>query len=258
LSKIRQAGLIRVGYAVEAPYAFLGPQGEVTGQSPELAKLVCSLLGIPRIEWRLVEFGELIAELEQERIDVIAAGMFITPERAERVGFSEPIFHVRQSLLVAKNNPYRLHSYQDALALGQGRIAVLTGAVEEKLLQSMGATQAQLLLSPDAQTGRAAVESGLALGLALSSPTIQWMALREQLGKTEIAIPFEQPPKSRIGRLGHGAFAFRKNDVSLLDAWNGALQQAAASREYRSKLDEFGFTPQEASGLLSTREVLER
>lgn len=258
LSRIRRDGVIRVGYAVEAPYAFLGKQGEVTGQSPELAKQICARLGIARIEWRLVEFGELISELELERIDVIAAGMFITPERAKRVAFSEPMFHVRQSLLVAKGNPHGLHSYQDVLAQGRLRIAVLTGAVEEKLLRSLGATEAQLILAPDAQTGRAAVESGLADGLALSSPTIQWMGLREQLGKTEIAQPFTQPPKGEAGRLGHGAFALRKNDVELLKAWNAALLEASASREYRAKIEAFGFTPQEASDLLSTREVLER
>ena len=67
LSRLQQAGVIRIGYTVEAPYAFLKPGGEVTGESPEVAKQIVARLGIRHIEWRQVEFGALISELEAGR-----------------------------------------------------------------------------------------------------------------------------------------------------------------------------------------------
>ncbi|HWR04094.1 MAG TPA: ectoine/hydroxyectoine ABC transporter substrate-binding protein EhuB [Humidesulfovibrio sp.] len=256
LERIRTSGVIRIGYAVEAPYAFLTPEGVVTGQSPELARRVAHRLGIKDIEWRLADFGALIAELKDGRIDVIAAGMFITPERAEQVSFSEPVFHVRPALLVARGNPKRLHSYKDALADGTVRLAVLTGAVEGQALLRAGLPEVQLIQVPDAQTGRVAVETGLADGLALSSPTIKWMAIRDQLGRTEIARPFTGAGLDLEARSGFGGFGFRKEDKSLLAAWNGELRALAADPEFLDLMDDFGFGPEELPGNMTTREIL--
>lgn len=258
LERIRKAGSIRIGYAVEAPHAFLSPTGEVTGQSPEVARRVAARLGIENIEWRLVEFGSLLAELQEGRIDVVAAGMFITPERAALVSFSDPIFHVRQGLLVARGNPRGLHSYRDALADARVRLAVLSGAVEFDVLRRAGLEESQLVTVPDARTGRVAVETGLADGLALSSPTIQWMALREKLGKTEIARPFEAPGQEFTGRTGYGAFAFRKEDKALLAAWNRELRIFTASEDFRELMRSFGFGPDELPGDAGVKEILAR
>lgn len=256
LERIRANGVIRIGYAVEAPYAFLTPEGVVTGQSPELARRVVHRLGVKDIEWRLADFGALIAELKEGRIDVIAAGMFITPERAQQVSFSEPVFHVRPALLVARGNPKRLHSYTDALGDASVRLAVLTGAVEGQALLRAGLPEAQLIQVPDAQTGRVAVETGVADGLALSSPTIHWMAISDQLGRTEIARPFSSEGLELAARSGFGGFAFRKEDKGLLAAWNAEQQALAATPEFLDIMDDFGFGPEELPGRMTTREIL--
>lgn len=256
LTRLQKSGVIRIGYAIEAPYAYLKPGGGVTGESPEIAKLVAARLGISQVEWRLVEFDALISELESGRIDVIAAGMFITPERAKQVNFSNPTFHVRQGLLVAKGNPRQIHSYQQAALQIDIKIAVLSGAVEEGLLRELGFTDPQLLIVPDAQTGRVAVESGLADGLALSSPTIQWMALQNQLGRTEMAQPFDQPEQALQQRLGYGAFAFRKSDTQLLSAWNQELKTLVGSSEHLQLVSKFGLTAAEMPGNITAQEVI--
>ena len=242
LARLRDAGTIRIGYAIEAPYAFLDADGTVTGESPEVAGQVVARLGIRHIQWRLVEFGDLIPELEAGRIDVIAAGMFITIGRAQRVSFSEPTFHVQQGLLVRSGNPRQFHSYEQALAQAGVRIAVISGAVEEGLLRRLGASDTQLLVVPDALTGRLAVESGVADGLALSSPTVRSMALREQLGRTEVAQPFVQPRDTSQEPSGYGAFAFRRGDRQLLEAWNAVLKTYVGSQEHLELVARFGFT----------------
>ncbi|MBF0529399.1 MAG: ectoine/hydroxyectoine ABC transporter substrate-binding protein EhuB [Deltaproteobacteria bacterium] len=256
LTRLQKKGTIRIGYAVEAPFAFFKPGGVLTGESPEVAKQIVARLGIPHIEWNQSEFGALISGLESGRFDLIAAGLFITPERAKRVTFSEPTFHVRQGLLVLKNNPHHLNSYQQAAALPKIKIAVIFGAVEEMLLRRIGLPDSRLVLVPDALAGRTAVESNLADGLALSSPTIQWMASRDQLGKTEMAAPFEQPESALISRLGYGAFAFRKEDRELQSAWNSELKTFIGSPEHLKLIAEFGFTAEDLPGTVTTSEVL--
>jgi polar amino acid transport system substrate-binding protein len=258
LDHLKGAGVIRVGYAVEAPYAFLTPDGEVTGESPELVKWIVDKLEIPKIDWRQTEFNSLISELESKRIDVIAAGMFITRERAERVSFSEPVFHVRPGLLVSIDNPLDLHSYEQFIKNPEARIAVLSGSVEEVLLKKLGLPSSQVVVVPDALTGRVAIESGLADGLALSSVTVQWMALREQLGRTEAAHPFQETPQGDVERLGYGAFAFRKGDKQLLSAWNHFLGILRASEDHLQIVSQFGFTQAEMPGMVTTSEVLQK
>lgn len=248
LSGLREAGVIRIGYAVEPPYAFLGPDGEVTGESPEIAKRVVAGLDISRIEWRQVEFGRLIDELEAGRIDVIAAGMFVTDERARRVRFSTPTFHVRPGLLVGGGNPRGIRSYRQAAA-GDFRIAVLAGAVEEQILRRLGVSDARLILVPDALTGRQAVESGLADALMLSEPTVGWMAAQDNLGRTE---RLGAGSASTTGNDSYGqvAFAFQRGDRHLVEAWDEVLRAYLGGADHRALLNRLGLsgaTPTEAN-----------
>ena len=255
LSRLQKEGVIRIGYAVEAPYAFLEPGQDVTGESPEVARVIVARLGIGHIEWRQVEFGNLIDELQSERIDVIAAGMFITRERAKIVSFSEPTFHVSQGLLVAKGNPRQLHSYEQIVAQPNLKIAVLAGSIEEQLLLQLGISKNQLVIVPDALTGRIAVEAGVVDGMALSAPTIQSMVLQGQVGKVEAAQPFEQPRLAAQNHMGYGAFAFRKQDIALLKAWNALEKVYIGSPEHLKLISRFGFTQAELPGSTTTLEL---
>ncbi|RTL25361.1 MAG: transporter substrate-binding domain-containing protein [Rhodocyclaceae bacterium] len=254
---LREPGVIRIGYAIEAPYAYLRANGDVTGESPEVARRIVARLGIPHIEWRLAEFSELISDLEDGRIDVIAAGLFITPERAHRIAFSELTFHVREGLLVNPGNPHALHSYADAVHNRLVKIAVLSGSIEEAQLAALVRDPAQLTHVPDARTGRIAVETGAVQGFALSLPSLRWLALQHELGHTEIAAPFTQPDIPQ-GRIGYGAFAFRKDDTHLQAAWNAAQAGYVGSLEHRTLVSAFGFDDGELPGTVRTREVLAR
>lgn len=240
LVRLRQAGTIRIGYAVEAPYAFVAQDGTVTGESPEIAKRIVKAVGIDQVTWRQAEFGSLIAELEAGRIDVVAAGMFITPERKMQVAFSTPTFQVRPGLLVPKGNPLRLHSYNE-LATHDVTVAVLNGSVEENTLRNLGVPAARLLAVPDARTGLAAVTSGIAAGMTISSPTARWIAkhVNEQVEAVET------PANGESASLGIGAFAFRKEDRELLKAWNRALQGYIGTKEHLALISRFGFTAEE-------------
>jgi polar amino acid transport system substrate-binding protein len=242
LVEIRERGVIRIGYAIEAPYAFLGPDGSVTGESPELARKVVATLGINKVDWVQVDFDELIGALDKGRIDVIAAGMFITPERMKQVAFSMPTFRVTEGMLVPTGNPRKIHSSQDAFNLPDFKVATIRGAVEVEQLTRLGFTTSRLVLVPDARTGLEAVNTGLADGLALSSPTVQWMAMKKESGLTEPAKPFSASGPDWEPHVAHGAFAFRKHDNQLRREWDRVLATYLGSAEHRSLMARFGFT----------------
>lgn len=244
LQRLQKNNIIRIGYAVEPPYAFR-QNGIVTGEFPEVAKLLAPRLGIDKIEWVQTDFHLLLSDLEEGRFDVVAAGLLITPERSTQVAFSLPLLQVEQSLLVHHGNPKAIHSYQQALVAQNLRFAVIAGAAEETLLQQMGLLPMQIVVVPDARTGRTAVEAGLADGLALTAPTIRWLALHQQLQKLAIAEPFVQPDLALLPEWGYCAFAFRQEDQALLAAWNHLLRPFIASQAHLALMARFGFSPTE-------------
>src|SRR5690606_12294261 len=61
LSMAQEAGKIRVGYANEAPFAFMDSgSGRLTGEAPEVLRHVMEQLGVTEVEGVLTEFGSLI------------------------------------------------------------------------------------------------------------------------------------------------------------------------------------------------------
>lgn len=175
LARARAAGALRIGYAIEAPYALLDADGQPTGESPGVARAVATHLGLGTT-WVLTSFDQLIPDLERDRFDLIAAGLFVTPARARRVRFSRPTLTVRPGWLTradqALNRPY-----EAVQPRADWRVAVLQGSVEEAGFLQRQVPAAGLLRVPDAQSGLGAVLSGEAAALALSLPTVRAMAL---------------------------------------------------------------------------------
>jgi polar amino acid transport system substrate-binding protein len=212
----------------------------VTGESPEVARLVAPRLGAKRIEWVQTSFDALIADLREGRFDVIGAGMFITPARAELVRFARPSLRVSAGLLVAAGNPKGLRAYADALASARARVAVLSGSVEEQRLRARGLPAARLLSVPDAASGQAAVVSGAADALALSLPTVRSMA-RASAGRLEAVAVRGRASPADIDSFSYVAFAFAPGSAGLRQAWNEAQAAVMRDPEYLEAIAPFGF-----------------
>lgn len=246
--RVEAAGTLRVGYAVEAPYADLGAQGEVTGESPESARRIAVAAGLPPIEWVQTDFDKLIPGLLAHRFDVVAAGLFITPERGRQVLFSDPSLCVRPGWLVRLDNPLGLQgSYEDLLGQPGFRIAVLQGSVEAERLAPRG----ELLSLPDAQSGRLAVLQGLAPALALSWPTVRHLALDPPGRLLALPATARGPQPSATGQgsrqpcapdADRVAFAFHPEDRALQARWNQAQAGFLGQPEHLQILNRFGLS----------------
>jgi polar amino acid transport system substrate-binding protein len=255
LRRLQQVGVIRIGYASEPPYAFLSTDGEVTGEFPEAAKRLVADLKIERISWIETNFDALIPELESGRFDVIAAGLCMTPERAQRVAFSIPLVHVQQSLLVRDGNPHQLTAYADAQREPKIKLAAIAGSTEEQLLYRLGLNDDQLIVVPDARTGKRTVAEEIAHGLALTAPTIRWMVRHDQQGATAMAEPFRQTEAGVTGDSNLCGFAFRQEERALRTAWNRSLRAWMKSADHLDLLKTFGFLVQELPAGMSIEET---
>jgi polar amino acid transport system substrate-binding protein len=89
LQDVLARGEIRVGVTMAAPWAMRDDEGEYSGFEIDVARRLAADLGV-EVAFRRYEFGELIRALEGGEIDLIAAGLTISPERALHVNFSQP------------------------------------------------------------------------------------------------------------------------------------------------------------------------
>ena len=245
LQRVQDAGVLRIGYAVAPPYAWVGDDGTVRGESPESARVVAARLGLHRVEWVQVGFAGLVPGLLERRYDVVASGLFMSQQRAQQVAFAQPLVRAVPGLLVRRGNPLALHSYDDVRA-SAARVAVLDGSVAQARLLALGVAADRLLTVPDPQIGRLAVERGHADALVLSLPALAWMA-RSVPGKFE-ALDLGATPAADSHDV---AVAFHPDDRALRAAWNAAQASWAGSAEHRRLVDGLGFVVIAASAASS-------
>ena len=240
LARVRREGVVRVGYAPERPYAYRTPDGRVTGESPELARAVLRALGVPRVEWVQTEFRALIPELRAGRFDLIAAGMFVTPERVRLIAFSRPTF-VAAPALVVRRDGARIGAIADVGALPAARVAVIDGAAEERLLRAAALGDDRILRVPDPTTGVEAVRTGRAAAFALSRITLQGL-VRGRAAELAIVFPIRDAPPGDAATVGRGAFGFRQEDDDLRDAFDAALARLLGTPAHLRLVAPFGLT----------------
>ena len=249
LEKAKSEGVIRIGFANEAPYGYATPSGELTGEAPAVAKEIFSRLGIESVEGVLTEFGSLIPGLRAGRFDVIAAGMFITPERCAQIQFSEPSYGIGQAFLVPEGNPNNLTDYSSVAENTDMKLAVLAGGVEPGYAEQAGVSQSQLMILPDQASLVNAVRSGRAQAAALTALSIKQMAdANDGVESTE---PFGEVAGQSV--VGHGGFGFRPDDTELYEAFNEELKKFVGTQEHIELVTEFGF----GEGFMPTKTTAE-
>lgn len=237
LDRIRSAGVIRVGFANEAPYAYANADGELTGESPTVFRHVMKRLGVERVDGVLTEWGALIPGLKAGRFDAIVASMYITPRRCRQILFANPTYGIGEALVVRAGNPESLRDYADAVEKG-AKIAFVAGTAEIEHARMAGLPRGQQLIVPDFASAFAAVKAGRASAAALTALTAGVLAEKDEA--VERAEPFTFVHEGRSYR-GEGSFGFRPEDTALRDAVNEELAGFIGTEEHLAMVAEFGF-----------------
>ena len=251
LDRITEDKKVNVGFANERPYAYQDG-GDLLGEAPAVHEYIFDQIGGIELEPKLFEFGALIQALNADRVDVVTAGMFITPERCEEAAFSNPEYVATTALLVKKGNPEGLGDY-GSVADKKAKLAVMTGAVEVEQAKGSGVPEGQLQVVADQQSGLDAIKSGRADGFALTSISLR--ALAKEDSSVEVAEAFI-PVIDGEEQLGAGAAVFRKGDEELRDAFNAELEKLLASDKWLELVEPYGFTEAEKPDPSLTAEQL--
>lgn len=222
LDKLKEEGVVTVGFANEKPYAY-EEDGELKGAAVDIAKAVFKELGVDEVEGQLADFGDLVAGLDANKFDAVTAGMAITSERCENVTFGEPEMKYGEGLIVEKGNPKNLTSYEDIANDPDVTVSIMQGATEIGFVQDVGVDEDQIKTAPDIPATFSDVQSGRADATTGTEMTIKMALLSADADDLEFVEEFEQPDVE--GNPSYGSAAFRQSDEELVEAYNEALQK---------------------------------
>ncbi|WP_051400182.1 ectoine/hydroxyectoine ABC transporter substrate-binding protein EhuB [Haloechinothrix halophila] len=209
---------LTIGIANEQPYGFKKGD-EVTGFSPDVARAVLKEMGYTNFKFEVVDFGALIKNLQAENFDIVAAGMYLTPDRMKQVAFSDPDYCIGESLAVEEGNPHDIENYQSIVDNPDLTLAVASGTVEVGYAEDAGIPDEQLKTYSGIDQMYAALEAGEVDAVTGTAATVKsQVQARSGIEAVESFIPEDSVPPC-------GGYAFRLEDQEFRDAFNEQLNE---------------------------------
>ncbi len=202
-----------------------GPGGtKVVGFDVEVAKAIAAKVGLP-LKIEDMKFDSLLPALDAGKVDMVLAGMTITPDRARNVDFSAPYYKATQVVLIRKGDPAPTRK-EDL----QGR----TVAVQ------LGTTGAGVAVELAGQENVRQFTSTMDAVVELMNTKVDFVVIDEQP-----AINFQKrnAPDLDLVRLAFAdefyGVAVKKGNAELLARVNEALAEIVADGRYDQFVDQW-------------------
>ncbi|MFO7750104.1 MAG: ABC transporter substrate-binding protein [Desulfobacteraceae bacterium] len=210
------------------PFAYIDKAGEPSGFDVESMEWIAREMGF-EVEHKPIDWDGIITSLLIKKIDVIASGMSITPDRAKKVDFSIPYWEIKQVLVVKDD----VDATVDGILKGNKVIGVQQGTSEAKWLKANAEEKGWNFELRYYSSSPLAVEDVLNGRIAAA-------AMDDAPAKDAAS---KKPVKS-IGTFGMHVedfgYAVRKGDTELMEKINKGLEKLMASprwEELKKKYD---------------------
>lgn len=141
LEKIQQRGELVVGTSADYPpfewYHVENGKSEIVGFDIEIAERIAKDMGV-KLRVENMEFNSLLAALNNEKVDIVMAGMTPTPEREKHIAFSKIYYESKFVLVTTKEKGERLTQLEDLTGMS---IGVQKGSIQEGLAKELFASE---------------------------------------------------------------------------------------------------------------------
>ena len=198
-----------VGTNAEYPPFEYVENGEIAGFDAEIIKEAAKRMGI-EYKWLNTNFDGLIPALQTKKVDIVIAGMSVTPEREKAVNFSIPYLTSNVAIVTNSKNPIK-----DMNDLSGKSYGVELGTTKEASARKIDGAE----VVPFSSTTGALV--------ALKSGKIDGMVLDESVSSKYI----EKNPELVLVGIMEGepkAAAFNKDDKELMENFSKVLEEMIA------------------------------
>jgi ABC-type amino acid transport substrate-binding protein len=127
---------VTIGISPSPPFAFLDPAtNQAMGIEVEMNQAALKWMGVTKIEYSVMPYGQLISALLAKRIDVDYA-IHITPDRKKVVSFTGPVYWYGPAIIVKKGSTQTFHSFDE---LKGRKIGAIAGSAADEYLRKIGA-----------------------------------------------------------------------------------------------------------------------
>lgn len=207
LDRVQEAGVLVVGTEGEYPPFNYFENGELVGFDIDIANEIAGRLGVD-IEFVPTAWDGIVIGLLNERYDTIIASLGITPERAERVAFTQPYYRSGAQIVTPEGSD--ITAPDDVVGK---RVGAAVGTTYADRVEDIGAELVlyddDLQSIPDVTAGRldAAVTDRLVVLLAIQERGYNLQLVDELLFTEEMGI------------------AVRLEEQDLLEAIDSALTE---------------------------------
>ena len=208
--------------AAYPPFSFVDKAGKPAGFDIDAVNWIAKEMGF-KVKHQPTDWATIVPSLKAGKIDFIASGMSITPERQTQVNFTEPYWQVIQSMVVKKDSNLTVEQ-----CLEQGRkIGLLRGSLEYKWVTENLLKKGYKFELRPYDTTPLAIED-VANG-RIDGATVSNTALKEA---TDRGLPVKS-----IGRYGQPdvnyGYAVRKGDKEFLNNLNEGMKRLQASPKWK-------------------------
>lgn len=187
------------------PFEFI-ENGEVAGLDADIIKEAAKRMGI-EYKWLNTNFDGLIPALQTKKVDLVIAGMSITPEREKAVNFSVPYLSSKVAIVTSKVNPIK-----DMNDLSGKKYGVELGTTKEASARKIAGAE---VIPFSSNTGAL---------VALKSGKVNGMVVDESVAQKFID---KNPELVMIGTLEGEpkAVAFNKDDTELAEKFSKVIEE---------------------------------
>jgi len=211
LKSVLEKGTLRVGVSLFTPWTIKQQDGQLVGYEIDVAKQLAKDLGV-KPQFHVFDWEKIIPALLSRKIDIIIAGIVITPQRALKVNFSQPYDSSGIGLVT---NIALTKTFQGLKDLNRPDviIATVTGTISEDLARRVF-SKATLKTFATSQEAIEAVTSGKVHGYVEHEAITTFVALdHPELVDEPLSKPLLE---TKAG------FAVHKGDpdfIHFLNAW---------------------------------------
>lgn len=106
LTQIKSRGKIIIGSSNDAPFSYIDANtGELSGLDIAILTEINKRLGIPETEMKVIDFSNLLVELNNGNIDMVVDAMYVRDERLQVAAFSDKWYQEGEALVVPQDSP---------------------------------------------------------------------------------------------------------------------------------------------------------
>ena len=224
LQRVITAKTLKVGVAVNPPWVIKTASGELVGYDIDLARGLAADLAVTPTFVEM-PFADLVPRLASGDIDLVAAGLAITPARAREVVFSDTTGNAAIRVVAARAalgaDP------EKALGAAGFTIGALANSTDADAARS-AFPQARLITYPSAAEALAALLDGRTQAMAATAPVPRLAATLYDAKFQLLRRPLTHTPE---------AFALRADDTRLLTYVNNWIAARTADGTIASAND---------------------